>query len=233
MKIPQHLQKDHATGAIEGQAVAQFEIGNYKNFVYLALDWATKKAAIIDPQRDLSLPLGVIKKHGFELTAIFLTHSHFDHTAGVGELIRLYPQIPVMIHQDELHRLDKSIVNHGQIKTIHDGDSFAIGALRLQTLHTPGHSAGECCFLMEGAPPDLYLFTGDTLFIRDCGRTDIESGSNEQMFHSLQRLKKLPSNAIVLPGHHYRSECTSTLEVEFRESPPFQCKSVTELANLP
>lgn len=78
-----------------------------------------------------------------------------------------------------------------------------------------------------------FLLTGDTLFIRDCGRTDFEDGDNEQMFQSLQRIKKLPPATVILPGHHYQPETASVLELELLESAPLKCRSVEELAGLP
>jgi hydroxyacylglutathione hydrolase len=229
--LPSHLTEDHAVGTIEKESVAQFEIGSHKNFVYLILNWETKNAAIVDPQHDLSLPLDSIQKYGFTLSAILLTHSHSDHTAGVLELTRLYPQIPIFIHRDELHRLSHSIMNYGNIRLIRDGEVIEIGSYRVKVLHTPGHSSGECCFFLPAQRN--YLFTGDTVFIQDCGRTDLPSGNNQEMFQSLQRLKKLPPDSIILPGHHYRMPCASTLEKEMTDSPPFQCKSVAELEALP
>jgi len=213
------------------EPVAQFEIGNYKNFVYLILDWNEKKAAIIDPQHDLSRPLDCLKRDQFELSAILLTHTHFDHIAGLSQLVQLYPSVPIILHRDDLHRLDPKVQSHGTFRLVKDGDQISVGQLPVRVLHTPGHSSGECCYLLEGEQP--YLFTGDTVFIRDCGRTDLETGSTAQMFESLQRIKKLPPQTIILPGHHYKPESSSTLEKEMKESPPFSCRSVEELAALP
>ena len=106
-----------------------------------------------------------------------------------------------------------------------------VGSIRVRVLHTPGHSAGECCYFFENG--GKYLFTGDTLFIRDYGRTDFADGSNEQMFASLQRIKALPPETVILPGHHYVRECASILSKEIVESPPLRCGSVEELASLP
>ncbi|MEO7163117.1 MAG: MBL fold metallo-hydrolase, partial [Bdellovibrionia bacterium] len=177
------------------------------------------------------LPLSCLKRNGFELTHIFLTHTHFDHIAGVPQLVKSHPHVPIVVHRDDLHRLDHFVMNSGKIKPVKDGEVVSVGQFQIQALHTPGHSEGECCYLLPTNPP--YLFTGDTLFIRDCGRTDLPTGSNEKMFQSLQKLKKLDPNSVILPGHHYQDECTSTLAMELKVSPPLQCKSVEELASLP
>ncbi len=235
MKIPEHLSSPTATGVQEGEPIAQFEIGSYRNFIYLILDWESKKAAIIDPQADLSPPLESLQKHGFELAAVLLTHTHFDHVAGVPELMTRYPHLPVYVHRADAHRFSKQdALRQSAFQLLEDGAVVRVGTLNVKLIHTPGHSAGECCYYLEPTatmPP--YLITGDTIFIRDCGRTDLETGSNAEMFQSLQKIKKLPATAVILPGHHYREECASTLGQELAESPPFQCESVEELANLP
>jgi hydroxyacylglutathione hydrolase len=220
--LPRHLSGGTAQGLIKGEPICQFEIGDMKNFVYLILDWAGKKAAIVDPQMDLRLPLDAIGQHEFELCAVLLTHTHHDHVAGVPQLMRDFVGVPVYAHALDAHRLDSEVV------AVRDGKVLNVGELEVQVLHTPGHSAGEVCYRVGH-----YLLTGDTIFIRDCGRTDLHTGSNEEMFASLQRIRQLPPETVILPGHHYQRECASTLERELRESPPFQCRSVQELMSLP
>ena len=238
--IPSHLSSHNAQGITaftrdQRDPLAQFEIGPSKNFVYLILDWTKKKAAIVDPQKDLTAPLEALKNNGFELEGILLTHTHFDHIAGVPELSQKFPALPIYVHPADAHRLslDRNKPREGktQIHPLSHGQTIQIGNVRVQVLHTPGHSPGECCYWIEGPPS--YLLTGDTIFIRDCGRTDLEGGSNPEMFQSIQLIKTLPAHTIILPGHHYQKECASTLETEMRESPPFQCKSVAELSALP
>ncbi|MFZ9596212.1 MAG: MBL fold metallo-hydrolase [Bdellovibrionia bacterium] len=214
-----------------GARIIQYEIGDYQNFVYLVLDWEEKKAAIVDPQADLLFPLNFLKKYDFHLTDVLLTHTHFDHIAGLSTLIRTHPHLLVRVHRDELHRLPDPVMNTAQIKLVQEGHILHIGKIGIQVYHTPGHSLGECCYWVPGDPP--YLLSGDTVFIRDCGRTDLPTGSTRQMFDSLQRIKKLPKNTILLPGHHYRAESSSTLAQELKTSPPFLCQSVEELEALP
>lgn len=226
--LPTHLSGHEPQGLVRGETVAQYGLGPLRNFVYLVLDWGSKKAAIVDPQSDLT-PVEELEQSGFELVGVLLTHSHHDHVAGLPELVERFPELSIYVHSLDLHRLDPSFQK--SVQTIPDGAIIRVGKLKLQAMHTPGHSAGECCYFLENNRK--YLFTGDTLFIRDCGRTDFADGSNEQMFASLQRIKALPADTIILPGHHYVKECASTLEQELRDSAPLKCQSVAELASLP
>ena len=230
------LAGHQAVGLVPGCPIAQYEIGSYKNFIYLILDWDQKQAAYVDPQADLSLPLQDLKAHGFHLSWILLTHTHFDHVAGVSQLLR-QSDAKLGVNALDLHRLIEQKIlepNHPRLSLLQDQQTLSLGALEIQVLHTPGHSAGECCYFIDqqAGLPAPFILGGDTLFIRDCGRTDFEDGSDEQMFHSLQRIKKLPANTVVLPGHHYQPECASTLERELQTSPPFLAKTIQELAAL-
>jgi hydroxyacylglutathione hydrolase len=235
MNLPAHLAATTAQGLKKDEPIAQFEIGSMKNFIYLILDWSSKQAAIVDPQKDLSEPLAALTEHGFSLTSILLTHTHFDHTAGVGPLLQENPALTIRVGGADLHRLVDKIKQAPGLKLLQGQEKFSMGEIEIQALHTPGHSAGEFCYFLPKAGPVSvpYLFTGDTIFIRDCGRTDFEDGSNEEMFASIQKVKKLPPETIFLVGHHYARECATTLGEELKASAPFQCNSVTELAALP
>ena len=229
--IPKHLSQDHATGLHEAEIIAQYELGSGQNFVYLILDWQTKQAAMVDPQKDLSGMLADLKKHDFELTAILLTHTHHDHIAGVVPLLKQFPDLTLRVGKDDLHRLPEFVCSAPGLKIVSDREEFNVGQLKFSAHHTPGHSAGEFCYYL--AHPQPYLFTGDTIFIRDCGRTDFSDGSNEEMFRSIQRIKKFPPETVFLVGHHYAKECSTTLARELMASLPFQVKSVDELTALP
>lgn len=236
--LPSHLGGFQASGYRENEPVAQFEIGDYRNFIYLVLDAETKQAAVIDPQEDLEPIESALAQGAYTLKAIWLTHTHFDHIAGVEPLLESRPDLPVYVHSADTFRLkESSALFQKAVHAFEDGARLKVGSLTAVAHHTPGHSAGGTSYFLEAKGKESglrrYLFSGDTLFIRDCGRTDLETGSNKQMFESLQKYKKLQADTIVLPGHHYAKECASPLEKEMRESPPLLCKSVDELARLP
>ena len=229
--IPAYLAGQRAPGVVEGQPVAQFELGSWKNFVYLLLCWETRRAALVDPQSDLETPLAALAAHGFTLERALLTHTHHDHVAGVPELLRRYPGLPVHLHPDDLFRVE-SMLAPATVELTRDGETVQVGRLRLTALHTPGHSAGHTCWRLADLSPPL-LCTGDCVFIRDCGRTDLETGDDAAMFASIQRVKALPPETVILPGHHYQPECATALARELETSPPFRCRSVEELRALP
>ncbi len=233
--LPEHLSHSTAKGLCSGQPVAQYELGSGKNFVYLLLDWESKKAAIVDPQRDLSGILDDLEAHGFILEQVLLTHTHFDHIAGLPFLMGALTELKVRVGSADVSRLSVSIQRDPRVQFLKDGEDFQVGSVQVRALHTPGHSAGEFCFYvpLQRSLDRPYVFTGDTIFIRDCGRTDFEGGSNEEMFESIQKLKALPPESVFLVGHHYAKECATTLRDEMTSSPPFRCQTVKELESLP
>jgi glyoxylase-like metal-dependent hydrolase (beta-lactamase superfamily II) len=200
-----------------------------RNFVYLVLDWSSKKAAVVDPQKDITPLLADLSTHGFTLESCLLTHSHHDHVAGVGPLLEHFSELPILVHREDTFRLKKFPV--ANFRTVEDRATLKVGNLELEALHSPGHSAGELCYWVKTGPG--YLLSGDTLFIRDCGRTDLETGDDAALFATLQKLKALPDSLVLLPGHHYAREVASLFGEEKRHSPPLLCRSVEELRNLP
>ena len=214
-------------------AIHQLEIGNMRNFIYLVE--SRGQAVVVDPQRDLTPWIKILEERGAKLVGCLLTHSHWDHVAGVAETVRRF-NVPVWVHASDEHRLSKEppLV----LRSVHHLDPkvpIMVGGYMIEAIHTPGHSAGEVCLLVKepGSESPAALLTGDTVFVGDVGRCDLETGDVAQMFETLQRLKQLPDDTIVYPGHNYGRTPTSTVGREKTESAAWRCSSVKELDALP
>ncbi|RKP34573.1 beta-lactamase-like protein [Dimargaris cristalligena] len=170
-----------------------------RNFVYLIVDRESKQCAVVDACWDVPGIMRVIKKEQLTLVAAIVTHYHFDHVGGI-------PPAPF----DALH-IRVSGLDTVLRKFPHDGFRMTLGArTSLQFLHTPGHSEGSQCILVN----DGRLFTGDTLFPTSCGRVDLPGGCKKDMLHSLQNvLKHLDPSIMIYPGHDYGG-AWSTIETE-------------------
>lgn len=234
--LPAHLDQAYAQGLFAGHPVAQWELGMHKNFIYLLIDWKSKECVWLDPQSDLEPVLSAMDTHGLKLSEVWLTHTHHDHVAGLPKILREFSDVPVRVGKEDVHRLSPELQASPRLQILQGGETLSLGSLSAQAFSTPGHSAGAISYFVPkqenlGTCPPL-LFSGDTVFIRDCGRTDLPTGSDSQMFQTLQHLKTLPPETILLPGHHYQKECASTLDAEFSQSPPFLCNTVEELTAL-
>ncbi len=233
--LPTHLSENSAQGIVEGEPIAQFEIGDMRNFIYLLIDWKTRECAVVDPWKDLAPVLDAIAKYQLRPVLVLLTHTHHDHVGGLGELIEKFPGIPVALNELDVHRIKENIRKTAKLRYLKDGDALKVGSHKIEVLHTPGHSPGECSYYVPAATRDdrPYLFTGDTIFIRDCGRTDFAGGNVLDMFDSIQKVKTLPQRTVILCGHHYQPEVASTIANEMVDSAPFRCKNADELEALP
>ncbi|QEK12074.1 MBL fold metallo-hydrolase [Crassaminicella thermophila] len=167
----------------------------------------TKKACVIDPGGDAEEILNYIKKNDLDLAFILLTHAHGDHIGGIPK-IKEKIDIPVLVHEDDGYMLSDGNKNLSNLmsgpnveivadRLLKDGESIELGNLKLQIIHTPGHTRGSICIKV-----DNILFTGDTLFANSIGRTDLEGGSFEKIIDSIKRkLLVMDDNIKVLPGH--------------------------------
>ena len=175
--------------------VKMMQVGPLGTNCYILEDEKTREAAVIDPGGDA--PEIIRALEGAKLRYILLTHGHYDHTGGAAELERAFPQAALYIQGANLYDEGAWI-------------TFGGDAVKIQVLHTPGHSEGSVTLRCG----DL-LFCGDTLFAGSCGRTDFPGGSVPKMLASLRRLGELEGDLQILPGHMD----VSTLEKERRQNP--------------
>ena len=118
---------------------------------------------------------------------------------------------------------ERAFTSRSTLQKIEGGDTMNVGEIEIQFLHTPGHTPGSQCFLVNNR-----LVSGDTLFINACGRCDLPGGNAEQMYESLQRLGKLGDEVVLLPGHNYADQPTSTISREKRLNPYYQAHSLSD-----
>ena len=182
--------------------VHQLALGAMDNFVYVIEDDISKSCAIVDPAWDVTAIIECIQSRELELVYILLTHGHFDHTDGLADCLA-YKEVPVYMSKQELPKL---IPNQQNLIFTNDNDVIPFGSNRIKIMHTPGHSPGGQCFYI-----DDHLITGDTLFINGCGRCDLGGSSIDGMYESLERIKSLPDDTLIYPGHHYDDKPIDTL----------------------
>ena len=179
-------------------------------YTYLLWDEATKEAAIIDSVKEkLDRDVKYIQDLGLNLKYSLETHVHADHVTASG-LLRNKLGVKTAVHAD-------GGASCADIK-IKDGDVFKLGNQEIKALHTPGHTNGDVSYYIDG-----YVFTGDALLIRACGRTDFQQGSSETLYNSItQKLFTLPDDTVVYPGHDYDGFTSSTIGEEKALNPRLQ-----------
>ena len=180
--------------------VHQIQVGNMQNFSYIVVDEDTSESIIIDPSWDLIELEMVIKENDLKIKYIVNTHHHFDHTIG-NEAMAESTKAPIIQHENSELKHDI---------TVKDGDVIEFGNSKLKVLHTPGHSKDSICLIGDGK-----IFSGDTLFVGNCGRIDLPGGSAKELYHSLfDVLYSLDDNLVLYSGHNYGHKETSTLGQE-------------------
>ena len=205
--------------------VRQFEVGKFKIFSYMIADEAAKEGLFIDPSADHDLLLQDVELYGLTIKYIVNTHHHIDHVMGNREMAER-TGAKTVIHKDDaphMQDVDPTMLRMFGAELpadadimVSDGDFIKVGKVSLKVIHTPGHTPGGMCLYLEKTPDSQgMLFTGDTLFVGTCGRTDFPGGSFEQLEKSVTtRLYTLPGDTVLLPGHNYASRSTSTIEHE-------------------
>lgn len=191
--------------------ITAMEMGPMENFVYLITDLATRQAAVVDPAWDVPQVIQYADQQDIKITDVLLTHSHHDHINGVEEVLnRFDSQLHLLKEEAEFWQadLDKPTIHYG-------GDIISIGESSIQALHTPGHTPGSACYLLDGD-----VITGDTLFVFGCGRCDLQGGDPEVMFHTLKKMgAELASDTVIHPGHNYAEKTVSTVDEQLSGNP--------------
>ena len=185
----------------------QMELGPMQNFVYLVGDRQVGECVVIDAAWEIDTIVRTAEADGMRITGALVTHSHQDHVGGslaewgmpgripgIEELLAVAPA-RVYVQQAEREFL-KGLGS--DLMKVDGGSQLPVGRLTVTFIHTPGHTPGSQCFLVDGR-----LISGDTLFIGACGRTDLPGGDPAQLYESLKRLGKLPNDTVLFPGHNY------------------------------
>ncbi len=203
-----------------------------RNFTYLIGDRDTREAVVVDPAYAIDDLLGVLADDDMRLVGVLATHHHPDHVGGdllgfslpgLAELLGRV-QVPVHVAAAELEWVRRTTGVSKTDLVAHDHDDrLDVGAVTIRLLHTPGHTPGSQCFLLDGA-----LVAGDTLFLDGCGRTDLPGGDVDAMYRSLRWLAGLPGDPVVYPGHWYSAEPSASLSNVRRDNVVFRPRSLEE-----
>ncbi|EQB87151.1 glyoxylase-like metal-dependent hydrolase (beta-lactamase superfamily II) [Clostridium punense] len=182
--------------------VKKMMAGIYGANCYIVMDEESKEAVVLDPGGDVDDIEKVLQSLGAKVKYIALTHGHFDHTTGVDGL-QAITKAEVAIGKEDNEMILKDVQYYGPFIEggahiiLNNGDSLNFGKHTMKVIHTPGHTPGGVCFLIENM-----LFSGDTLFKGSIGRSDLAGGDGEALIRNIkERLVVLPKETIVYPGH--------------------------------
>ncbi|GAA5173972.1 MBL fold metallo-hydrolase [Pseudonocardia eucalypti] len=206
------------------------------NFCYLIGDAATREVVVVDPAYAPNELLDVIAADDLRLTGVLVTHHHPDHVggdlmghqlSGLADLLAKAP-VPVHVNRDEAEWVRRSTGVSATDLTPHEhDDEIRVGDVPIRLLHTPGHTPGSQCFLVDDK-----LVAGDTLFLQGCGRTDFPGGDPDAMYASLQQLSGLAGDPVVHPGHMYSADPKAPLSEVRRTNMVFRASSLEQFRSM-
>lgn len=190
-------------------------------YTYLIADPDTKEAILVDPVAEqVERDLRILKELGLTLRYCLETHIHADHVTGTGKLRDATGCLGVVPANAQATCADRFI---------QDGEVLQMGSIQIEAIATLGHTDSHMAYLVNGT----HLLTGDSLFIRGCGRTDFQSGNAGAMYDAItQRLFTLPDETLVYPGHDYKGETVSTIGEEKQWNPRFVGQTRESFINL-
>ncbi len=207
----------------------QVPVGEMANLVYLVGSRETRECVIVDPAWNVNGLLDQAEADGMTVTGALVTHYHQDHVGGsiFGMEIEGLPQlmarqpVPIHVNRHEAEGLRKVTGVAASDLVVHEGgDVVEIGSVKIKLLHTPGHTPGSQCFLVETPSHAGSLVSGDTLFLGSCGRVDLPGGDPTALYDSLHgQLGKLPDETLLFPGHLYSADPSSTIGDQKRSNP--------------
>jgi glyoxylase-like metal-dependent hydrolase (beta-lactamase superfamily II) len=200
------------------------------NFVYLVGDRETGEAVVIDPAYGVDELLTTLADDGMTCVGALATHYHADHVGGdlmgwgiegIARLLEASP-VPVHVQADEAPWIIRSTgVTADDLITHGGGDVLQVGGIPLTMVHTPGHTPGSQCFLIDGR-----LIAGDTLFLDGCGRTDLPGSDPLAMYESLTtKLARVPDDTVLYPGHLYSADPSATMGATRQNNYVFRLRS--------
>jgi hydroxyacylglutathione hydrolase len=204
--------------------IKQLKIG-LDNFSYIIYCSDEKKALIADPSYDASKAIDFIKQNNLILKYIIITHYHFDHSKDITNIKKAASSAKIVASELDGKKLREKVDIF-----VTDGQKLKLGNIDLQFILTPGHTEGGICIIVD----DKAIITGDTLFIGDCGRTDLPGGNINQMYKSLQeKIKPLPDNIIIYPGHDYGEKPFDNLGNQKRKNKTLLARNIEEFSKIP
>ncbi len=189
-------------------SVRSFKGGYDNNLTYLVTCMRTGNQFLVDASVPLKQILPFVSKKG--LIALFITHTHGDHTAYMDEYVDAFPNLVTMIYKDSEDKVRSTLK-----RPVKHGDIVTVGQLSLEVLHTPGHYPDSVCYLLDGI-----IFTGDTLFVGRTGRTISGGSDTRQLYHSVyDTILELPKHTMIYPGHDYGPKMTISIDENILISP--------------
>jgi len=207
-----------------------------RNFAYLIGDRQTGDCVVVDPAYAAGDLVDALEADGLHLSGVLVTHHHPDHVGGsmmgfeLKGLAELLERVSVPVHVNSQEAQFVSGITGIPISdlTSHEhGDKVSVGAIDIELLHTPGHTPGSQCFLLDGR-----LVAGDTLFLEGCGRTDFPGGDSDEIFRSLQKIAQLPGDPTVFPGHWYSLEPSASLSEVKRSNYVYRVSNLEQWRTL-
>jgi len=203
------------------------------NFMYLVGDRAARKAVVVDLAWDVPAVLAQLDADGMQLTGALVTHYHPDHVGGhlfghditgLAELMKARP-VKAYVNKHEAEGvLQVTGLSKNDLHEVDGGHTLQVGEATIHFLHTPGHTPGSQCFLVDGR-----LVAGDTLFLEGCGRTDLPGSDPIAMYDSINnRLSRVPDDAVLFPGHLYSADPSQSMGETRKTNYVFRPRSLDE-----